>query len=84
MPESGWKTVGVVLIIVFTFLSMLAYWSIDISVSAMATNSSLTNGFWVRSPIKHYHLGLYLAIFSHISVCVIAAYSILELFYGGD
>lgn len=77
VPKGRWKTAGVVFIIVFSFLSMLGYWAIDISFSAMATNSSLTNGFWVRSPIKQYHLGLYLAIFSHFFVCIIAAYSLL-------
>lgn len=51
------------IIMLFMFMFMTGIWAVDISVGAMlTTNAEMTNGFWTRDPMVHYHLGLYIMI----------------------
>ncbi|RKX50677.1 MAG: hypothetical protein DRP25_05125 [Thermotoga sp.] len=54
-------------------LVMLGVWTVDVSVSGMLTQAQLekhgihaegvaTSGWWERSPLLQYHIGLYLII----------------------
>jgi len=72
------------LITVCSTLIMLGLWTIDISVSAMAISKStgnqvlVTSGWWTRSPILQYHIGLYIIQCSALVLAAIAIYESLK------
>ena len=54
------EAIYVILLVLAVFFSMSGLWAIDVAVGAMNTQgAAMTNGWWVRDPIQHYHLGLY-------------------------
>ena len=66
-------------LMLFLILILLSIWSIDMSVSLMINGGGyLTNGFWDSSPIKIYHVALYLLVFSVFCICLMYIYNLLE------
>lgn len=68
---------------------LMALWLIDVSVSAILTESILcdsginvtmilTNGFYTQDPVKMYHVGLWIVIFCCFSIVLIAINAILS------
>ena len=76
MEKSTWMFFVVFLTMIF----LISLWTVDVSVSAMNVSGSvgLTNGLWDRSPVRAYHLGLWVAIASWFSLATIAVKSILR------
>ena len=58
LTKSDW----IALSVFFIVLILIATWTIDVSVSALLSGGYLTNGFFVNSPAKMYHVGLYIII----------------------
>ena len=58
LTKSDWIAISVFLVVI----TLIATWTIDVSVSALLTGGILTNGFFLNSPAKMYHIGLYLII----------------------
>ena len=74
---------GHLTIILFLVLSVsfvtVGLWCIDISVSAMVLKANgvedivVTNGWWIRDPVKQYHIGLWMAeVSSLVLACLVA------------
>lgn len=86
MGKGSWIAVLIFLTIVF----MVALWTVDVSVSAMNVSSGLsgeaklTNGFWVREPVKMYHLGLWMAVASFFTTVMVAVKMIVGEDEGHD
>jgi hypothetical protein len=65
---------------------MTSIWTIDIAVSAMiiqpdtTTNISLTNGFFIRDPMKAYHMGLWGVIMGTFLFVMLMMYVITRIF----
>lgn len=82
MGKGSWMAVLVFLTIVF----MVSLWTIDVSVSAMNVSAGvfgeakLTNGFWIREPVKMYHMGLWLAVASFFTTVMIT----IKMVLGGE
>jgi hypothetical protein len=58
LSNSDWIAISVFLVVI----TLLSTWTIDVSVSALLSEGILFNGFFVNSPAKMYHFGLYLII----------------------
>ncbi|KXA89890.1 hypothetical protein AKJ57_04755 [candidate division MSBL1 archaeon SCGC-AAA259A05] len=68
MGKGDWVALTIFLTIAF----IVSLWTIDVSVAAIRAGGKLTNEFWMRSPGRAYHVGLWLAIASWFSLSVIA------------
>lgn len=55
------QTACVIILTCFLF-SLTGLWAIDVSVGCMLMGKTceMTNGYWVRTPVQHYHIGLWL------------------------
>jgi hypothetical protein len=58
LTKYDWIALSVFLVV----LTLIAAWTIDVSVSALLTGGILTNGFIFNSPAKMYHISLYIII----------------------
>ncbi len=58
MDKSDWIVISGFLLV----MTIIALWCLDVSVSAIASNGYLTNGFLISNPYKFYHIGLYLLV----------------------
>jgi len=73
MSRGSW-----ILVVVFlTILFLVSLWTIDVSLSAMRAGTELGNTFWMRSPGRAYHIGLWLGIGAWFSLSAIAVKFIL-------
>lgn len=62
------------------FINITGLWGIDISVSAIVTGPDIgiTNGWWFRTPLQHYHIGLWMTGLSGFIVILSAVYLLIE------
>jgi len=71
---------AILLIVVMTGLIMVigGMWAVDIGVSAMGFEGTVTNGWWSRPPVQQYHIGLMsIGVGSLIlAICAITAVSL--------
>ena len=76
MQKSDW----VLTLIILVMINIMSLWCIDISVSAMLINVDVmvTNGFFDKSPIVAYHMGLYGVILSMLGIIMIAISILLK------
>ncbi len=84
IKKTDWQYLKVVVILVCMTILVTGVWAIDISVSAMVASSKtgeqiiLTSGWWNRSPILQYHIGLYMVYLSSLIISLIATYEVLR------
>jgi len=69
-----WKEILVVILDSFIFLGA---WAVDVSVTCLLLESNgidtyITNGWWIRNPTQHYHIGLLMILISSILLAIIA------------
>jgi hypothetical protein len=62
--------------LVFTF--MVGIWTIDVSAPWVNQNAVATSGWWDRTPVQSYHVGLYITIISFLLLTLIAVYHICK------
>lgn len=67
-----------IILIFLTFAFAVGLWAIDIGASGIATGGRVIGGFWTRSPVKHYHLGLLVCSLSYLATVFIAAWFVLR------
>jgi hypothetical protein len=73
--------VGAMALIIITIISL---WTIDVSVSAMVidnytpTTIQMTNGFFLKEPMKTYHMGLWGVIMSTFFLSCLTVYTIAQ------
>ena len=77
--------IGVFLIFSIIF-GMTGLWAIDIGASAMLIEekygeSTVTNGWWNRKPVRHYHIGLW---FVGICITILSVLLFYSVFFLGD
>jgi len=84
IEKIGWQYLKAAAILVCMTMLMAGIWATDISVSAMVVSSKtgeqiiLTSGWWNRSPIIQYHIGLYMVYISSLIISLIAIYEVLR------
>ena len=58
LTKYDWIAFSVFLVV----LTLIATWTIDVSVSALLARGYLTNGFFINNPAQMFHIGLYIII----------------------
>lgn len=80
MKKSSWIQITVVAV----FFFLIGIWTVDTGVSAMVTAAQngnemgATNGFWARTPVKQYHLGLLIVLLSSLFLALTAVRAMLH------
>jgi len=72
----------IVAIMALIIMAIISLWTIDISISAMIVDGyttetmKLTNGFFLKDPMKAYHMGLWGVIFSMFFLSCITVHAV--------
>lgn len=72
------------IVIIGITITMSGLWAIDIGASGMVLhaqngmNVMISNGWWVREPIKQYHIGLWLVFYGMVTLFLVNIYAIYD------
>ena len=71
------KSDWIVIILTLCIIQIMSFWCIDVSVSAMISKGTVTNGIFGLNPMLSYHIGLYTAIISLLVFGIISVHHVL-------